>query len=179
MCALGGSRGSRVSRFGKNLGQRTDELTDLADDFLTRPVDRLGQTPHDRAADDQAVGHRGELAHLVWPADPEADANGQIGLGSQPADALNKVDRQTLTLARDARDRDVIDEPRGRAGDLDRPLSGRRRRDELDQLEPARLAFCVNAADSSTGRSGTIRPSSPAVTASLKYRSVPTRWMIA
>ena len=71
---------------------------------------------NDRAADDQAVGHRGELADLVGTADPEADADRQIGLGPQPGDVVDELGGEALAFAGDPRDRDVIDESRGRSG---------------------------------------------------------------
>ena len=85
--------GGSASRVSQHLCQLADELADLADDLGTGPVDRLGQPAHDRAADDQAVGHRRELAHLVGTADPEADADGQVGLGPQPADGFDQFGR--------------------------------------------------------------------------------------
>ena len=38
-----------------------------------------------------------------------------------------------------------------------------------------RVAFSIKGRDSSTGKSGTITPSNPAVAASLRNRSVPSR----
>ena len=55
------------------------------------PVHRLGQPPHQGAADDQAVGHRGKLLDLLGRADAEADADGQIGLGPQPGHVVDQV----------------------------------------------------------------------------------------
>ena len=103
----------------QHLDQLADELADLADDLGAGAVDRLGQAADDRAADDQAVGDRGELADLVRAADPEADADRQVGLGPQPADRLDQLRRQALALARDPGHRDVVDEPGRRPGDLD------------------------------------------------------------
>ena len=76
-------------------------------------------------------------AHLVRAADPEPDADGQGRLRPQPADGLDQLRRQALPFAGDPGDRDVVDESGGRPGDLDGTLAGRRRGDELDQLEVA------------------------------------------
>ena len=46
-------------------------------------------------------------------------------------------------------------------------------------LRLRRVAFSIKGSDSSTGKSGTITPSNPAVAASLRKRSVPSRWMMA
>ena len=43
------------------------------------PILRPLQSSHERAADDQAVGHRSELTDLVRAADPESDADWQVG----------------------------------------------------------------------------------------------------
>ncbi len=74
---------------------------------------------------------------LVRAADPEPDADGQWRLGPQPADGLDQLRGQALPLAGDPGDRDVVDEPGRRSGDLDGTLTGGRRGDELDQLEVA------------------------------------------
>ena len=78
----------------ERFGERGDELADFADDIGPGPVDCLRQAPHDRAADDQAVGNRGELADLVGTADPEADADRQLGLGAQPGDGFDDIGGQ-------------------------------------------------------------------------------------
>ena len=58
-------------------------------------------------------------AHLVRAADPEPDADRQVGLRPQPADGVDQVRRQDLAFSGDPGDRDVIDESGGRPGDLD------------------------------------------------------------
>ena len=161
---------------GQYLGQLTGELADLAHDFGPRAVGRLGQSAHEGAADNQSIGHRRELANLVGAADSKADADRQLGLGAQPGDGFGELAGQALALASDPGDRDIVNEARGRPRDLDGTVPRRRGRDQLDQLELAAVAaFSARAGDSSTGKSGTISPSSPAVTASAKNRSIPCR----
>ena len=48
------------------------------------------------AADNQAVGHGGKLLDLLGRADAEADADGQIGLGTQPGHVLDQVGGRLL-----------------------------------------------------------------------------------
>src|SRR5439155_864583 len=131
------------------------------DDLGGGAVDGLGPPAYDRAADDQAVRHRGELADLVRTTDPEPDADRQVRLGPQPADGLDQLRGQALPLAGDPRDRDVVNEAGGRLGDLDGALPGRRRGDELDQLEvaPGRLLDeCPGFLDGQVGDDQAVEP---------------------
>ena len=82
------------------------------------------------------------VADLLGRADPEADADRQVGLGPEPGDVLGQLGREARPLAGDPGDRDVVDEPGRRPGDLDGAVAGGRRRDELDQpeVERGRLA---------------------------------------
>ena len=108
------------------------------DDLGAGQVLGLGQPPDQGAADDQAVGHRGELADVLGRADPEADADRQVGLGPEPGDVLGQLGGQRLPLAGDPGHRDVVDEPGRRAGDPHGAVARGRRRDELDQPQVER-----------------------------------------
>ena len=70
---------------------------------------------------------------MLGEADPEADADRQLGLGPEPGDVLGQVGGEGRPLAGDPGHRDVVDEPGRRPGDPDRAVAGGGRRDELDQ----------------------------------------------
>ena len=110
------SRPATVRRSPRGRGQLGDELADLGDDLGAGRLLGVGQPADQGAADDQAVGDRGELPDLLGRADPEADADRQVGLGPEPGDVLGQLGREALPLAGDPGDRDVIDEPGRRAG---------------------------------------------------------------
>src|SRR5438067_2094835 len=82
----------------------------------------LGEPAHQGAADDQAVGHRGERPDVLGRADPEPDADRQLGLQAEPRDVLGQLGRQRLALHRDPCHRNVIEEPGRRPGDLERAV---------------------------------------------------------
>ena len=66
------------------------------------------------------------------------------------------------SLARDAGDRDIVEKAGRRFGDPHGPLARRGGRDELNEADVAACGrFRPVAADSSTGRSGTISPARP------------------
>src|SRR5208282_6654735 len=98
---------------------------------------RLFQVADERAADDDAVGHVAQQAHLFRLADAEADADGQVCLLAQPGDLAEQLLGQVLTGAGDAGHADVIEETGRLTGDLYRPLARRGRSDELYELEIA------------------------------------------
>ena len=96
-----------------------EEPADLGDDLGAGQVGRVAQPANQGAADDQAVGDRGQRPDLLGRADPEADADRQVGLGAEPGDVLGQLGREALPLAGDPGDRDIVDEPgrrRGRSG---------------------------------------------------------------
>ena len=140
----------------------------------------VGQPADQGAADDQAVGDGGELADLLGRADPEADADRQVGLRPEPGDVLGQFGRQAPALAGDPGDRDVIEEAGRRPGDPQGPVAGRGRRDELDQPEVERRGQPAERRPTPrrAGRARSGRRSRRS-TASRRKRSAPWRWMIA
>ena len=72
-------------------GELGDHPADLRDHLGPRAALGPGQPAHQGAADDQAVGDGGEGADVLGEADPEADADRQLGLGPEPGDVLGQV----------------------------------------------------------------------------------------
>src|SRR5262249_23026104 len=122
---------------------------------------------------------RGELADLVRAADPEADADGQVRLGPQPADGLDQLRREALPLAGDPRHRDIVDEAGGGLRDLDGPLPGRRRGDELDELELAPGRLLQQGEGLLNRQVGDDQAIEPGRRRLVEIALGPRRWMIA
>ena len=164
--------------FREYLSEGADELTDLADDFgagrlIASARRRMIALPTIRPS------ATGASPGPTRTADPKADADRQIGLGPQPADVLDQVGGDAFAFAGDPCNRDVIDEARRRPGNLNRTIARRGGRDELNQLETPPAGLVDQRRGFLDRKVGTIKPSTPAVAASFKYRSTPRRWMIA
>ena len=120
---------------------------------------------------------RGQRAHLVLGLHAETDRDRQIGMRLDAADmGANRADVGRRG-AGDAGDRDVVDEP-ARIGENGRQalasVVGVARRMKFN---PAAVAAGRSSASSSGGMSTTIRPSTPACTASAMKRSTGYTYM--
>src|SRR6516164_3996285 len=90
------------------LPEAMDECTD-AIDGLGRFLDH----PHDGAADDNAVGHGGDLARLLRAANPKSHADWGRRLPLDPDDQIPHPRRQLIADAGHPGERDAINEPCG------------------------------------------------------------------
>ena len=107
-------------------GQVLDDLLDgggtlLGGGILPEGIDGL----EDGRADDDAVGHVGHTLDHVGVGDTETNSQGQVGLGTDTADELLQIRRQSRSGTGNARDGDAVDEGTGRFGQvLDASIGG-------------------------------------------------------
>ena len=150
---------------------RTSAATERCSD---RRTPSAAPARHEPAADDHAVRPgRGRLRGRARASRSRTRAPPARGVRLRRARRPRRTRPQRRALAGGAGHRDRVEEAARLRADRGQPLVGRRRGDERDEREPAASHAARVSPDSSSGRSGTIRPLAPPRASSRANASTP------